>query len=171
MFLLLKERYLPEIGKYILYLREKIIENEIKSINQFPNLIRFYLNFDVKDKVELFVEDRKIRKTIHEFCERNQLLSRSKYEVKEILERECWCGKWSNQHTNYSWVTFYCERCQESFGYASDDDIYDLIADKEVKVKYACEGSMLIMKRNNIIPNYKKSGNYRKRRGFKKYTK
>lgn len=166
--LLLKETFLPEITNNILYLRHLVTEAEIKPIEQFPRLALFHLNLISVDKIYLEVKESKLRRIIHEFCEQHHLLSRSDYSVSEILKRQCLgCNNWSEEKMD-DWAKFWCEHCQECFGYWDEyDDIWEMIDDKEIRCKFACQGEMLVMKRNNIIPNYKQNGNYRKWRRHK----
>lgn len=164
-YLLLNEYCLSDIGKYILQLRTQIINREIDTIKDFPNLIRFYLNYTNNNCVELYIEESKIRRSIHEFCERNNLISRSKYYPTPIKRLCDCCNTWSDHHVEgRGRAVFYCDQCEEQFGCSSSDGLEDLIEDKAVKCTYSCNGTMLIMKRNNIIPNYKKQGlcSYRK---------
>lgn len=164
-YLLLNEYCLPDISKYILHLRLSVIMEEIENIKMFPNLIWFYLNCYDGKYVELYIEDSKIRRKVHEFCERNNLISRSQYYPTPVKRLCCRCGEWSERHVEgRGRAVFYCDRCEEQFGCSSSDGLEDLIEDKEVKCTYSCNGTMLIMKRNHIIPNYKNDGfcSYRK---------
>lgn len=172
--LLLMKNIPVDVCKYILFLQQSIIEKEVETITMFPELIKFYTKLNSDDKINLVIFDSDIRKIIHQFCEQHELISKSEYKKTEsIIARKCtYCDRWTNNHIdNRGDAIFRCDRCgDDSDDYVNDvvgcescDDINDLIADKEIKFAYKCNGNMLIMRKSNIIPGYKKSGNYRKR--------
>lgn len=168
--LLLTVNIPSDVSKYILHLYQLIIETEIKPIKEHPDLTKFYLKFNNDIKLNLFVENN--RKIIHEFCEQHNLISKSEYKRTEtIIARKCtYCNRWTDKHEEGRGDTvFWCDSClndEDGYGVVgceSCDDIDELIEDKEIKFAYKCNGNMLIMRKNNIVSGYKKSGNYRNR--------
>jgi len=62
------------------------------DISDIIKLKKYYFKIDNTIRLDLTVNNRSQRKLIHEFCEKNGLLSRSEYEKSdEVYTRKCSC--------------------------------------------------------------------------------
>lgn len=149
-----------------------------ENIADIIKLKRFYFKLDKNSRLDLIVNNKNQRKLIHEFCEKNELLSRSEYEKSnEVYARKCGCGTWSRDHiVNYAFQCPYeheddeCNTigCSETDFPCCRETLKELLEDKEVKLRYKPNGKMLIMRKDNVVFGYKNQAAYRK---YKRYNK
>jgi TusA-related sulfurtransferase len=159
----------------------KIILNDLLSLEEdISNIIKlkkYFFNLDIR--LDLIVNDKNERKLIHEFCEKNGLLSRSEYEKSdEVYTRKCGCGTWSRDYLDIHYA-FRCPTeheddesdiigCDETDHPCCNETLEELLEEKEIKLRYKPTGKMLIMRKNNVLFGYKKQTAYRKYKRFNK---
>lgn len=143
------------------------------KISDIIRLKRFYFKLDNNIRLDLIVNDKSERKLIHEFCEKNELLSRSEYEKSdEVYTRKCDCGTWSTDYLDINFA-FRCPEkheddesdiigCDVTDYPCCSETLEELLEDKEVKLRYKPTGKMLIMRKDNVVFGYKKQAAYRK---------
>ena len=146
------------------------IENNINDelLKVMLTILRFQSQ-PLMNHVFVIIENVKIRKEIHEYCNSKMLTSRSEY-VKchdKVYARKCLgCDRWRYQkyHEEGYDLVFYCDECEEKIGCdqdrCCDEGIDELLLDKEVKLKWMPSGKVIIMK-DPSKSGYKKFGNYR----------
>ena len=135
--------------------------------------------FERNDRVKLYmtVPECIDRKTVHKYCDDNNLVSKSVYrESYKVLSqsRKCWtCEEWSKDpahrvfdpNTRYAGISYTCIHCD------SWNSIEYLEMDREnTRIKYVWEasGKMLIMKADNIPPHKKDLGSNESFRRYKR---
>lgn len=144
-----------------------------EGISDIIKLKRYHFKLDKNIRLDLIVNNKSERKLIHEFCEKNELLSRSEYEkTDEVYTRKCGCGTWSRDYLNIK-LAFRCPEeheddeddiigCAETDYPCCSETIEELLEDKEIKLRYKPNGKMLIMRKDNVVFGYKKQASYRK---------
>ena len=141
------------------------------NIRDIIKLKRFYYKQNKNNRLDLIIFDKNQRKLIHEFCEKNELLSRSEYkQSNEVYTRQCGCGAWSRDYlVNYAFECPYEHEdesstigCTETDFPCCNETLEELLKDKEVKLRYKPTGNMLIMRKDNVVFGYKKQAAYRK---------
>jgi len=150
------------------------------DISDIIKLKKYYFKIDDTIRLDLTVNNRSQRKLIHEFCEKNGLLSRSEYEKSdEVYTRKCSCGTWSRDYIPETRFAFRCPTeheddeddiigCDETDYPCCNETIEELLEDKEIKLRYKPNGKMLIMRKDNVVFGYKKQAAYRKYKRFNK---
>jgi hypothetical protein len=148
-----------------------------EDISDIIKLKKYYFKLDIR--LDLIINNKNERKLIHEFCEKNGLLSRSEYEKSdEVYTRKCSCGTWSRDCLDIHYA-FRCPTeheddesdiigCDETEFPCCNETLEELLEDKEVKLRYKPTGKMLIMRKDNVIFGYKKQAAYRKYKRFNK---
>lgn len=147
--LTLSEILPPDLRKYILYLYNILLENEIKPIILFPKLINFYLKYDKIDRLNLAIKKKEFVSIIETFCHNNSLLCYVDYSKD--------CGK----------------RCPYESSSSSDDYYKDryrkCVAKKEKKIiinisrfgyRKIVKSELTVPKINHSIIETEKSNNY-----------
>lgn len=151
-----------------------------EGISDIIRLKEYHFKLNKNIRLDLIVNNKSERKLIHEFCEKNQLLSRSEYEKSdEVYTRKCSCGTWSRDYIPETRFAFSCPTehedgendvigCDETDYPYCNETIEELLEDKEIKLRYKPNGKMLIMRKDNIVFGYKKQAAYRKYKLFNK---
>lgn len=144
-----------------------------EDISDIIKLKRYHFKFDDNIRLDLIVNNRSERKLIHEFCEKNGLISRSEYEKSdEVYTRQCDCGTWSRDPLDIGFA-FLCPEehedggtnvigCDEPDFPCCNETLEELLEEKEIKLRYKPTGNMLIMRKDKVVFGYKKETAYRK---------